>query len=98
MWFTSQSGKVKERASDTYTPMQEKRKKTVTAARSHAKLWMWISHVGLNMTYAHQPMHLGRQLTYRQRLQTESHQNKHWTTRLTLAPGNPISHHDMRHD
>lgn len=61
--------------------------------------FFWIiSRVGTNIPYSHQHMHLHGQLTYRQNLQTESNQNKHWTTLLTIAPGNPISHHDTRHD
>lgn len=57
-----------------------------------------ISHAGTNITYSHQHMHLDRQLAYERSLQTESNQNKHWTTLLTIAPGNPISQYDMRHD
>lgn len=106
--------KKEKKARARLTPIHQcmKRKIPVTAAEKLCKVldrsrlvedwgpfFFWIvSHAGPNMTYSHQHMHLHRQLTPRQSLQTESNPNKHWTPLLTVAPGNPISHHDTRHE
>lgn len=53
----------------------------------HMQAWLYITYLH---QYTQAYLHTG--------VQTESNQNKHWTTLLTAAPGNPISQYDMRHD
>lgn len=55
-----------------------------------------ISHAAADITYINTGTRSRHALA--RRVHTAGNQNKHWTTLLTVAPGNPICQYDTRHD